>query len=75
MGKQYEVKGPVAVVEVAGASRYLYHGAVVPEGATNVDHLLAVGLLGEIEQKSEPAAKVENVESGEGAPPASRSRR
>lgn len=47
MAEQYIVTGPVAVVELeGGASRYLYKGTVLPEGCTNLDHLVSVGLVG-----------------------------
>ena len=35
--KKHIVTGPVAVAEFAGgASRYLYKGAILPEGCTNL---------------------------------------
>lgn len=64
MAEQHIVAGPVAVAEFAGgASRYLYKGSPLPEGCTNLVHLLAVGLvaIGEPEQEpeQEPVAVVE----------------
>lgn len=62
MAEQHIVAGPVAVVELeGGASRYLYRGFPLPEGCTNLNHLLAVGLvvIGEPEPEQEPVAVVE----------------
>ena len=47
------VSGPLAVVKVGGKSRRLDRGTAVPEGATNIEHLLGVGLIAEV--KPEPA--------------------
>ena len=43
------VSGPLAVVKVGGKSRRLDRGTAVPEGATNIEHLLGVGLIAEVE--------------------------
>ena len=64
MAEQHIVAGPVAVAEFAGgASRYLYKGSPLPEGCTNLSHLLDVGLvaIGEPgqEPEQEPVAAVE----------------
>lgn len=60
MAEQHIVAGPVAVAEFAGgASRYLYKGSPLPEGCTNLDHLLAVGLVAIGEPEQEPVAVVE----------------
>lgn len=59
--KKHIVTGPVAVAEFAGgASRYLYKGAILPEGCTNLAHLKAVGLVAETaEPEPEPELAVE----------------
>ena len=59
--KKHIVIGPVAVAEFAGgASRYLYKGAILPEGCTNLAHLKAVGLVAETaEPEPEPELAVE----------------
>lgn len=41
----YHVSGAAAVVSVGGTEVYLYRGATVPDGATNLEHLLSVGLV------------------------------
>lgn len=41
------VTAAVAVARVAGADRYVYRGAALPEGTENVEHLAAVGLIAE----------------------------
>ena len=51
------VSGAAAVVSVGGTEVYLYHGATVPEGATNLEHLLSVGLV-----EAGPDLEVEVVE-------------
>lgn len=48
------VNAAAAVVRVGGADRYLYRGATLPEGAENLKHLAAAGL---IEETGEPEAK------------------
>lgn len=62
--KKHIVTGPVAVAEFAGgASRYLYKGATLPEGCTNLAHLKAVGLVAEItEPEPEPAVETKGVD-------------
>jgi len=44
----YRVKAVAAVAKVGGSQRYLYRGAIVPAAATNIDHLLEVGLIEEV---------------------------
>ena len=57
----YRVVGAIAVVDVAGTSRYLDRGAVLPDGVTNLEHLLSVGLVAEVVEpktgESKTAAK------------------
>ena len=58
--RKHIVTGPVAVAEFAGgASRYLYKGAILPEGCTNLAHLKAVGLVAET---AEPVAETAEPE-------------
>lgn len=45
----YQVIGVCAVVALGDTEVYLYHGSVVPEGATNLDHLIGVGLVAEVD--------------------------
>ena len=45
----YRVKAVTAVIKVGGTEKYLHRGSIVPSSATNVEHLLAVGLLEEID--------------------------
>lgn len=47
MAKSYVVIGACAVVALGDTEVYLYHGSVAPEGATNIDHLVEVGLVAE----------------------------
>lgn len=45
----HEVTGPVAVIETEdGTSRYLYKGARIPKGVTNLKHLTSVGLVSKV---------------------------
>lgn len=50
----YRVKTAAAVVKIGGSERYMYRGAPVPESATNLEHLLAVGLVEEFELVTVP---------------------
>ena len=55
----YRVKAAAAVVKIGGTERYLYQGAIVPEGATNAEHLEAIGL---IEAFDVPATEPEDTD-------------
>lgn len=52
----YRVKAVTAVIKIGGSERYLHRGAIVPSAATNIEHLLAVGLLEEISLLEVPEA-------------------
>lgn len=58
----YRVKAAAAVVKIGGTERYIYQGAIVPEGATNIEHLETIGLI-------EPVEPVEPEQAGPVAPP------
>lgn len=52
----YRVKAAAAVVKIGGTERYLYKGNIVPEAATNAEHLAQIGLLEEVELLEVPEA-------------------
>ena len=63
--RKHIVTGPVAVAEFAGgASRYLYKGAILPEGCTNLAHLKAVGLVAETADMKLDELKAHAAENG-----------
>ena len=45
----YVVKGAAVAARVAGSDRYFERGTVLPSGVENIDHLIAVGLVSEVE--------------------------
>lgn len=60
----YRVKAVTAVIKVGGTEKYLNRGSFVPSAATNIEHLLAVGLLEEVELL-EVAAPVDEAPQGD----------
>lgn len=64
----YRVKAVTAVIKVGGTEKYLNRGSFVPSAATNIEHLLAVGLLEEVEllEVDEP---VDEAPKGDGDGP------
>lgn len=52
----YRVKAAAAVVKIGGTERYLYKGNIVPEAATNAEHLAQIGLLEQVDLLEVPVA-------------------
>lgn len=50
----YEVTGAVAVIRVDDSERYCYRGERIADAPSNVEHLLAVGLIREVEAPAAP---------------------
>lgn len=71
MSVAYRVKAVTAVVKVGGTEKYLHRGSIVPSAATNVEHLLAVGLVEEVNLLPSDVAEVDSREevSGEQSGP------
>lgn len=62
----YRVKAAAAVVKIGSSERYLYRGAVVPSAATNLEHLLDIGLLEEFELLEVAGELVDEAPQGAG---------
>lgn len=67
MATAVKVVGHVAVVKVSGVERYLYAGAIVPQGVTDgdIERLTSLGLLAEIEVPDEVELVEEEAATGE----------
>ncbi|MBM6622665.1 hypothetical protein JTF08_13700 [Micrococcaceae bacterium RIT802] len=61
MATIHKVKAAAAVVVIGGADRYLYQGAVVPDGVDtkDLDRLVKAGLLEKVEVKTAAEAEAD----------------
>lgn len=62
----YRVKAVTAVIKIGGTEKYLNRGSFVPSAATNIEHLLAVGLLEEVELLEIVGELVDETPQGDG---------
>ena len=53
----YRVTATTVVVKIGGGERYLSRGAIVPDAASNVAHLVSVGLVAQDERPAEKPAE------------------
>lgn len=47
------VTAAAVVANIGGADRYLYRGAVLPDGVENLEHLSSAGLVAEVKPAAE----------------------